>query len=89
MSENNPVPLLREWCESAHPIQVRFQAGSSNSGWQRKGQISHVGLAEFEISWDDGGSQTFKYDVLTTIDGRQLRFIYSTGDVVVVHEVSS
>lgn len=81
--------MLVVWHESAQPIQVLFKDGSNESGWQRTGKISYVGLTEFEISWDDGGSQTFKYDVLTAIDGRQLRFLYSSGDVVVVHEVAS
>jgi hypothetical protein len=89
VSQNHSGPLLVEWHKSAQPIRILFKDGSSESGWQRTGKISYVGLTEFEVSWDHGGSQTFKYDVLTTIDGRQLRFLYSSGDVVVVHEFAS
>jgi len=87
MSQNDPAPLLVEWRDSARPVRILFQDGSSNSGWHRIGKISSVGFAEFEISWDEGGSESFGYNVLTTLDGRQLRFIYPSGDVVVVHEV--
>ena len=87
MSQIYSGPMLVVWHQSAQPIQILFKDGSSESGWHRTGKISYVGLTEFEVLWDDNGSQTFKYDVLTTIDGRQLRFLYSSGDVVVVHEV--
>jgi len=89
VSQNHSGRLLVEWHESARPIRILFKDGSTESGWKRAGKISYVGLTEFEVSWDNGESQTFKYDVLTTIDGRQLRFLYSSDDVVVVHEVTS
>jgi hypothetical protein len=87
VSQNDPAPLLGEWCDSARRVEILF-SDASNKGWRRNGKISYVGFAEFEISWDEGGSQVFKYDVLTTLDGRQLRFTYPSGDEVVVHEVA-
>ncbi len=79
--------LLRELHDSACSVRILFKDGSSNVGWERTGKISNVGLTEFEVSWDEGGSRVFLYEVLTTLDGRQPRFIYPSGDVVVVHEV--
>ena len=87
MVENDPVPLLREWCETSRPVRLLFKAGVGNSGWQRTGTISRFGLAEFEVAWDEGRSDVFQYNVMTIPDGRQLLFRYPSGDQVVVHEV--
>lgn len=87
MSENDPAPLLREWHETTRPVRVLFQAGSGKTGWRRAGTISRLGLTEFEVAWDEGGSQVFQYNVTAIIDGRQLLFRYApSGDQVVVHE---
>lgn len=90
MSENDPVPLLREWHETARPVRVLFQAGSGKSRWRRAGMISRLGLTEFEVAWDKGALQVFHYNVTAVLDGRQLLFRYApSGDQVVVHEVIS
>lgn len=88
MSLDHSGPILCEWRDSEQLVGILFQDSSAKSGWQRNGRISSVGLTEFEIRLNDGGLHTFKYDVLTTIDGSQLRFLYPSGEKVVVHEVS-
>jgi hypothetical protein len=74
---------LETWRDRASAITFEFQ-DSSSSVRQRMGKISGVGKTTFQISWEDGGSQDFSYDVPTTKEGEDLRLVYPSGDVVVI-----
>jgi hypothetical protein len=86
---NGAAALLREWHDSGCPVVVFETETSSNTGQKKTGKVSRLDLTKFEVSWDEGGSKEFSYDVITTIDGRQIRLIDPKGVIVVVHEVKS
>ena len=86
---NGAATLLKQWHDSGCHVEVFQIEASSNTGWKKTGKISEVGLTKFEVSWDEGGSEEFSYDVITTLDGRQLRLIDTSGVTTVVHEVRS
>lgn len=75
---------LETWRDRASAITLEFQ-NSSYSRLQRMGKISEVGKTTFRISWEDGGSENFSYDVPTTLEDGDLRLVSPSGDVVVIH----
>ncbi|HEY0427635.1 MAG TPA: hypothetical protein VGC76_07610 [Pyrinomonadaceae bacterium] len=74
---------LETWRARASAITLEFQ-DSNHSTRKRTGKISGVGKTTFQISWEDGSSQDFSYNVPTTEEGTNLRLVYPSGDVVLI-----
>jgi hypothetical protein len=79
--------LLGKWRHSGQYLSVSF-TGAASAAWQRTGKVIDVGQTEFEVSWTEGDSQSFKYDgVVGIAEGGKLLFLTSeSGDRLTVYE---
>jgi hypothetical protein len=88
VSVKEVADLLVMWRDSGQSVSLSFTGGSDSPSWRRTGKVTAVELTKFEVSWDNGDSQSFSYDELTDIaEGGKLLVLTSlSGDRVTVRE---